>query len=224
MGDVALLMTGAVLLMNGLVLLGVAEARSVAVINIWGGLLQTVAPFVLLAQAHTTLQALAVGPPFLFGLTFLWVGVTTLMDCPQVGIGWYCAWVVPMTMVFAGVSYWTFNDTKFALVWLNYGLLWGLFAGVLGFKREGWVRFTGWSAVFMSFWAVSAVAVLELVDDWTMVPAWAALAATAVAEVAAGGLALRLPRPAPEPATVDAGPSELRVPVSVGTEAGSAVR
>ncbi len=223
MGDIALMMTGAVLLMNGLVLLGVAEARSVAVINIWGGLLQTVAPIVMLVQAHTTLQALAVGPPLLFGLTFLWVGTTTLMNCPQVGIGWYCAWVVPMTVVFAAVSYWTFNDTKFALVWLNYGLLWGLFAGVLGFNRQGWVRFTGWSAVFMSFWAVSAVGVLELVGDWTKVPAWAALAATIVAEVVAAGLALRLPLPANGAATVDAGPPDVRVPVSVGTERGAAV-
>lgn len=199
MADVALLMTGAVLLMNGLVLLGVAEARTVAIINIWGGLLQTVAPFVLLSQTHTTLQALAAGPPFLFGLTFLWVGITTLMDTPQVGIGWYCAWVVPMTVVFSGVSYWTFGDTKFALVWLNYGLLWGLFAGVLAFNRQGWVKFTGWSAVFMSFWAVSAVAVLELVDDWTKVPAWAALLATLVAEAAAAALAARFELPAAPP-------------------------
>jgi hypothetical protein len=185
MGDIALLMTGAVLLMNGLVLLGVAESRTVAIINIWGGSLQTLVPLYQLAQAHTPLEALGAGPPFLFGLTFLWVGITALTGFPAVAVGWYCLWVVPVTIVMAGVSYFSFGDPKFAVIWLNYGFLWGLFWGVLALNKTSLARFTGWSAVFMSFWAVSAPAMLMLIGQWANLPAWTALAATAISEVAA---------------------------------------
>jgi len=185
MGEIALLMTGAVLLMNGLVLLGIADPRTVAVINIWGGLLQTVTPFVLLLQAHTPNDVLATGPPFLFGLTFLWVGITALTGFPAIGVGWYCLWVVPVTVVLAGVSYFTFGDPRFTVVWLNYGFLWGLFWGVLALGKTQWARFTGWSTVFMAIWAVTGVAVLLLLGVWTKIPVWSPLLATAVAEIAA---------------------------------------
>ena len=185
MGEIALLMTGAVLLMNGLVLLGIADPRTVAVINIWGGLLQTITPFVLLLQAHTPNDILATGPPFLFGLTFLWVGITALTGFPGIGVGWYCLWVVPITIVLAGVSYYTFADPRFTIVWLNYGVLWGLFWAVLALGKTELVRFTGWTTVFVAIWAVTAVAVLLLLGAWTKVPVWSLLLATAVSEIAA---------------------------------------
>jgi len=168
MGLIALLMTGAVLLMNGLVLLQIAEPRTVAIVNIWGGILQTLTPFVLLTQTHTPVEALGVGPPFLFGLTFLWVGVATLMDLPTVAIGWYCLWVVPVTVVLAIANVTIFADPRFAIVWLNYGMLWGLFWAVLALGRVNLARFTGWTAVFLAVWRDGtgrAVARRALDDD-----------------------------------------------------------
>ena len=194
MGLVALLMTGAVLLMNGLVLLQIAEPRTVAIINIWGGALQTLTPFFLLTQTHTPVEALGVGPPFLFGLTFLWVGIATLMESPTVAIGWYCLWVVPVTVVLAVVSVVLFADPRFAVVWLNYGLLWGLFWAVLALGRADLVRFTGWTAVFLSVWGVTAPALLLLVGIWTSVPLWAFILVTLLAESAAFALSAKAPR------------------------------
>jgi len=189
MGLIALLMTGAVLLMNGLVLLQIAEPRTVAIVNIWGGILQTFTPFVLLTQTHTPVEALGVGPPFLFGLTFLWVGVATLMDLPTVAIGWYCLWVVPVTVVLAIANVTIFADPRFAIVWLNYGMLWGLFWAVLALGRVNLARFTGWTAVFLAIWGVTAPAVLLLVGLWTRIPVWAFIALTIAAELLAFVLA-----------------------------------
>lgn len=189
MGLIALLMTGAVLLMNGLVLLQIAEPRTVAIVNIWGGILQTLTPFVLLTQTHTPVEALGVGPPFLFGLTFLWVGVATLMDLPTVAIGWYCLWVVPVTVVLAIANVTIFADPRFAIVWLNYGMLWGLFWAVLALGRVNLARFTGWTAVFLAVWGVTAPAVLLLVGLWTTIPVWAFFALTIAAELLAFVLA-----------------------------------
>ncbi len=189
MGLIALLMTGAVLLMNGLVLLQIAEPRTVAIVNIWGGILQTLTPFVLLTQTHTPVEALGVGPPFLFGLTFLWVGVATLMDLPTVAIGWYCLWVVPVTVVLAIANVTIFADPRFAIVWLNYGMLWGLFWAVLALGRVNLARFTGWTAVFLAVWGVTAPAVLLLVGLWTTIPVWAFIALTIAAELLAFVLA-----------------------------------
>ncbi len=189
MGLIALLMTGAVLLMNGLVLLQIAEPRTVAIVNIWGGILQTFTPFVLLTQTHTPVEALGVGPPFLFGLTFLWVGVATLMDLPTVAIGWYCLWVVPVTVVLAIANVTIFADPRFAIVWLNYGMLWGLFWAVLALGRVNLARFTGWTAVFLAIWGVTAPAVLLLVGLWTTIPVWAFIALTIAAELLAFVLA-----------------------------------
>lgn len=194
MGLIALLMTGAVLLMNGLVLLQIAEPRTVAIVNIWGGALQTLTPFFLLTQTHTPVEALGVGPPFLFGLTFLWVGIATLMESPTVAIGWYCLWVVPITLVLAIVSATIFADPRFAIVWLNYGLLWGLFWAILALGRGDLARFTGWTAVFLSAWGVTLPALLLLVGLWTSVPVWAFVALTFVAEGAAFGLSRSAPR------------------------------
>jgi len=189
MGLIALLMTGAVLLMNGLVLLQIAEPRTVAIVNIWGGILQTLTPFVLLTQTHTPVEALGVGPPFLFGLTFLWVGVATLVDLPTVAIGWYCLWVVPVTVVLAIANVTIFADPRFAIVWLNYGMLWGLFWAVLALGRVNLARFTGWTAVFLAVWGVTAPAVLLLVGLWTTIPVWAFIALTIAAELLAFVLA-----------------------------------
>jgi len=189
MGLIALLMTGAVLLMNGLVLLQIAGPRTVAIVNIWGGILQTFTPFVLLTQTHTPVEALGVGPPFLFGLTFLWVGVATLMDLPTVAIGWYCLWVVPVTVVLAIANVTIFADPRFAIVWLNYGMLWGLFWAVLALGRVNLARFTGWTAVFLAIWGVTAPAVLLLVGLWTRIPVWAFIALTIAAELLAFVLA-----------------------------------
>ena len=53
MSSVGLLFVGAVLFMNGLLFLGKADAKAVAVFNLFVGGLQVAIPFYLIATAHT---------------------------------------------------------------------------------------------------------------------------------------------------------------------------
>ncbi len=97
--------------------------------------------------------------------------------------------MVPVTVVLAIANVTIFADPRFAIVWLNYGMLWGLFWAVLALGRVNLARFTGWTAVFLAVWGVTAPAVLLLVGLWTTIPVWAFIALTIAAELLAFVLA-----------------------------------
>lgn len=80
MGSVGLLYVGAVLFVNGLMLLGTVPVRSASVLNLFVGALQCVVPTVLLIQAQGDSSAvLAASGLYLFGFTYLYVGISNLM-------------------------------------------------------------------------------------------------------------------------------------------------
>jgi hypothetical protein len=178
-------MVGGVLFVNGLVFLGQADARSAAVFNIFVGLLQTAVPFFLLTQAATPDEILAAAPIFLFGLTYLWTGVSSFAKLDGSGLGWYCLWVVGMTVAFAAVSFFRFDDFKQGVIWLNWGALWGIFWLILALGQERLTRGAGWVTLIMSIWTCTIPALLHMVDGYADVPDWTVLAATAVTAAAA---------------------------------------
>ena len=65
MFSVGLLYVGAVLFVNGLMLLDVVPPRSAALLNLFVGGLQCVVPTVLLIQAHNDSAAVRFGPLFI---------------------------------------------------------------------------------------------------------------------------------------------------------------
>ena len=79
MGSVGLLYVGAVLILNGVMLLGYVEARSAAPLNLFVGALQVVTPTYLIftsgGDATTILGASGI---YLFGFTYLYVGINLL--------------------------------------------------------------------------------------------------------------------------------------------------
>src|SRR5580765_8149056 len=75
LGSVGLLFVGAVLFLNGLLLLGKVDAKSAAVFNLFVGALQTAVPFWLIAHAKSPDDVLAAAGIFLFGFTYLYVGI-----------------------------------------------------------------------------------------------------------------------------------------------------
>ncbi len=78
MSDVGLMFVGAVLFVNGLLLLGKIDGKGAAVFNLFVGALQVAIPFYLIATAPTTSDILLDSGIFLFGFTYLYVGISNL--------------------------------------------------------------------------------------------------------------------------------------------------
>jgi len=73
-GHGGLFYVGAVLFLNGMMLLGEVDARAVGLFNLFVGVLQVVVPTALLAQAcGDPAKTLAAAGIYLFGFTPMWV-------------------------------------------------------------------------------------------------------------------------------------------------------
>lgn len=199
METAGLLLVGAVLFVNGMVLLGHAQPRNAAIINIFVGLLQTAIPFHLLITAQGSDDILKATPMFLFGLTYLWTGITNLTGAEGTGLGWYCMWVAVMTLVFSAIDFFHFEDPKQAVIWLNWGVLWGLFWRVLTHPRTEHSRVAGAAAIVMSIWTCTLPAVLTMIGWWEDPPTWPVIVATILAAVAIKWLSRETGRAPQEP-------------------------
>jgi putative amide transporter protein len=212
MADVGLMFVGAVLFVNGLLLLGKVDGKGAATFNLFVGALQTAIPFYLIATATTTDEILLASGIFLFGFTYLYVGISNLAGQPPVGLGWYSAWVAIMAAAFGITNIVKFHDPTIGLLWLQWSVLWALFWLVLGLGRTRLTPLTGWLTLILSFTTCTIPGYLLLLGEWGHVPTWLVLlviAATVVALVPVASRTLR--RPADEAGT----PADAGVPVSV---------
>ncbi|MBB5953793.1 hypothetical protein FHS29_000363 [Saccharothrix tamanrassetensis] len=151
MSNVGLLYVGAVLLVNGMALLGKVPVRSAAALNLFVGALQCVIPTVLIIQADGDADAvLAASGLYLFGFTYLYVGIVNLAGIEPEGIGWFSLFVAAAAVVYAGISFFRNGDPVFGVIWLSWALLWALFFLVFGLGEERLTRFTGWAVVLLS--------------------------------------------------------------------------
>ena len=194
MSDVGLMFVGAVLFVNGLLLLGKVDAKGAAVFNLFVGGLQVAIPFFLIATAPTTSDILLDSGIFLFGFTYLYVGISNLAGHSPVGLGWYSAWVAVMATAFGVTNIVKFHDPSIGLLWLQWAVLWGLFWVVLGLGVTRLTTLTGWLTLILSFTTCTIPGFLLLLGDWARISAWlvgAVIAATAVALIPAARGALR---------------------------------
>ena len=169
MGAVGLLYVGAVLIINGLMLLGYVEARAAAPLNLFVGALQVLTPTYLIFTARgDTTAILAASGIYLFGFTYLYVGINLLGGLDGTGLGWFSAFVAVAAVVYAGLNffYFTPRDPGFGAIWLYWGALWALFWVVLGIKREAWTRYTGAVAVVAGVVTAAIPAFLLLTGKW----------------------------------------------------------
>jgi hypothetical protein len=194
MSNVGLMFVGAVLFINGLLFLGKIDARGAAVFNLFVGALQVVVPFYLIAHAATANDILLDAGLFLFGFTYLYVGIINLAGVSGVGLGWYSAWVSMLALAFGITEFTRFHATTTGLLWLQWSVLWAMFFVVLALGRERWTAVAGWTTLIMSFTTCTIPGYLLLLGDWGDVKPWmmlAAIAGTAVALVAPAARALR---------------------------------
>jgi putative amide transporter protein len=212
MSDVGLMFVGAVLFVNGLLLLGKIDGKGAGVFNLFVGALQVAVPFYLIATAPTTDDILLDSGIFLFGFTYLYVGISNLAGFEAVGIGWYSAWVAIMATAFGITNIVKFHDPTIGLLWLQWAVLWGLFWVVLGLGVSRLTPLTGWLTLILSFTTCTIPGYLLLMGEWGHVHTWLVLVVIAATLAALVPVALQSLRPAP----AVAGEPEAAVPVSVG--------
>jgi hypothetical protein len=176
MSSVGLLFVGAVLFLNGLLFLGKADVKSVAVFNLFVGALQTVIPFYLIASAHTLNDILSVAGIFLFGFTYLYVGIVNLAGFKPDGIGWYSLWVAVLATGFGLTTILRFHATPTGLLWLQWAFLWGLFWVVLALGVQRLTALAGWLTLILSVTTCTVPGFLLLLGEWGKVPTWAVIA------------------------------------------------
>jgi putative amide transporter protein len=214
MASVGLLYVGAVLIVNGLMLLGYVDARSAAPLNFFVGGLQVITPTVLIVTSGGDLDTiLAASGIYLFGFTYLYVGFNLLGGLDGTGLGWFSAFVACCAVVYAALNFGRFDDPAFGVIWLVWAVLWALFWAVLGLGRESLTRFTGAVAVLAGILTCAVPAFLLLTGVWSDYTTIWAIVIAAVSVVALAVLYARLRGPA-EPAVVPNAAAEPGVPAT----------
>ena len=204
MGSVGLLYVGAVLFLNGCMLLGWVDSRSAVPLNIFVGILQVITPTYLIFTADgDTTQILAASGLYLFGFTYLYVAFNLWNDLDGTGLGFFSLFVAVCAVVY---SVFAFRDGAytFGVIWIFWAFLWGLFFLLLGRGQESLGRYTGAVAAVQG-WVTGAIpSFLLLTDRWKELDASrnVAIGLAVFGVVVFGALAFMVRRqPAAAPAT-----------------------
>lgn len=171
MTHIGLFYVGAVLIINGLALIGVISGRAAAPINLMVGALQVLIPITLFTNPESGApQYLAAAGILLFGITYLWVGLSELAGIPSDGFGWFSLFVaiaaVLMVLENLRVSAWSG-----AAQWAVWAGLWTAFFLVLGLGKSGLTTFTGWFAIIAGVTTTGVPGALGLAGRWEERPA-----------------------------------------------------
>lgn len=170
MSNVGLLYVGGVLFLNSIMLLGKVEGKSAGIFNLFVGVLQVITPLYLIMTADGDAAAiLGASGIFLFGFTYLYVGITNLCNLDTTGVGWYSLWVAILAVGFSIVNFTMFGDVKFGIIWLMWAFLWTLFFILLGLKRDIG-RYTGFVTLIQSWVTAAIPAFLSMTGLWNGVP------------------------------------------------------
>lgn len=167
MSEAGLFYVGAVLVINGLLLLGTISARAAAPLNLFVGALQVVGPTILLSQATTTVQLTEAAPLYLFGFTYLWVGINAVTDWDQRGLGWFSLFVAVSAVAMSAYNALVPGDWPFVVIWLYWAVLWFLFFCVLGLQLDSLTGYTGWFAIVTGIVTAAVPGALLVVGHWT---------------------------------------------------------
>lgn len=190
MSSVGLIYVGLVLVLNGLMLLGWLTPREVGPLNLFVGVLQVLTPTYLIFVAAGDPDAIfAASGIYLFGFTYLWVGINCYAGHSNKGFGWFALLVAICAVVYAVDSFGRSGDYGFGVVWLLWAVLWFLFFLVLGLGLDPLGPPTG-------IYTVVTGAITAAVAFVSLMGAWSGDAAPAVVIAVVGGGALAVAAPA----------------------------
>ncbi|EEG07987.1 AmiS/UreI family transporter [Pseudogulbenkiania ferrooxidans] len=135
----ALLYVGAVLILNGLWMLGRIGDREISVINLFaGGLTLLVALKLAFGEGANAASIKAGALSLLFSFTYLWVAINRHNGADGRGLGWFSLFVAITALPVAvdtlrlAASTW---DWWFGLSWLAWAVLWLLFFLLLALQK-----------------------------------------------------------------------------------------
>jgi hypothetical protein len=167
MGSVGLLYVGAVLFLNGVMLLGWVESKSAAPLNIFVGGLQIITPTYLIFTAGGDASViLGASGLYLFGFTYLYVAFNLLAGLDGTGLGFFSLFVAVCAVVYSAISFASVGDPVFGVIWLYWAFLWALFYLLLGRKQDGLTRYTGAVAAIQGWVTGALPAFLLLTGNW----------------------------------------------------------
>lgn len=185
MAHICLLLSGAALLLNGLAALDLLPRRDAAVFSLVIGSIQLVLGIAYLgitSDAGVNVLPGAAGM-FLFGLTYVYVGLDFLLGLGCRGLGWFCGMVGICGLLLAAA--WSGENPLLAVLWLCWTYLWLLFflQLALGFARLG--PLIGWSLVLTSQASATVPAFMGITGRWPNGSGAATTAAGAATALAA---------------------------------------
>jgi hypothetical protein len=187
--NVGLLFVGAVLFINGAMLLGWVDARSAAPINFFVGALQVVTPTYIIFTANGNVDTiLSAAGLYLFAFTYLYVGLNLAFDLDGTGLGYFCFFVVLSALVYSSLNFTRLDDVGFGVIWLCWAFLWLLFFLVLGLKRENLTRYAGAVCAIQGWVTAWAPAFLLMTGGYNAYKTQIAIVLAIFAIVVFGGL------------------------------------
>ncbi|MGG3798674.1 AmiS/UreI family transporter [Metabacillus fastidiosus] len=168
MQNIGLMLCGAVLFVNALMLLGRVDNKSAGIFNLFIGSIQVITPFYVSITSNDQWIIFNASGVFLFGLTFLYVGISNLKGYNTAGIGWFSLWVTVLAIAYGTMSFIHFNDIKFGIIWFMWAFLWFLFFFLMALNKEIAI-FTGWVTLIESVITTTIPAFLLLIGKWNIV-------------------------------------------------------
>lgn len=135
----ALLYVGAVLVINGLWLLGQVQDREVVFVNLFSGFVTVcVALYSAFGPGADAASIKGAALTLLFSATYLWVAYNRLSGSDGRGLGWFCLFVaitvVPVAIQAIGAST-TTGSLWLGLNWALWAVLWFVFFLLLALQR-----------------------------------------------------------------------------------------
>jgi hypothetical protein len=190
MGGVGLFYVGAVLIIDGLMLLGRISARGAAPLNFFVGALQVVTPTVLILQSGGDEAVIfAASGLYLFGFTYLWVAINNVTGWGGEGLGWFSLFVAIAALGYSWHAFTAEADPAFGVIWVLWAVLWFLFFLLLGLQRDALGAAVGFVAVVDGVLTAAIPAFLIVSGNWQTGP----LAAAVIAGIGLVAIVLALP-------------------------------
>jgi hypothetical protein len=135
--------------------------------NFFVGGLQVLTPTYIIFTANGNQDTiLAASGLYLFGFTYLYVGINLTAGLDGTGLGYFSLFVAVCALVFSYLNFNRFHDHAFGVIWLYWAFLWALFYLLLGLKMDSLGRYTG-AVAAIEGWVTGAIpAFLLLTGNW----------------------------------------------------------
>lgn len=146
-----LLFVGAVLIINGMWLLGKADDEDTAVFNFFiGGLTFLIAMWWAFGGEGAEGTAFEAAGTLLFAFTYLWIGRNAYAGQEdQRSLGWYCFFVTAVAIPTGWLVFSQVGDLGLSSLWFIWAVLWLTFGILLGLEKTEYTEPIAWFTIIV---------------------------------------------------------------------------